>query len=71
MKLLCFLFGHRPPFGYCDSEGEGYFRVHCGAVDGIGRHHAALWGACERCEETYKIGNIHIPSKYTQNGKTV
>ena len=65
MNLLCRLFGHRPAFGYCEAEGEGYFRITNIMVDQIGTHHASLYCECERCKVNYKVGNVHIPSRYT------
>lgn len=65
MNLLCRLFGHRPAFGCWNTEGEGYFRVIRIGVDGIGTHHASLYCDCERCGVNYKVGNVHIPSRYT------
>lgn len=61
MNILCHLFGHRPRFGYGHGEGEGYFRVTLGPVDGIGVHHANLHCDCQRCDTNYKVGMIHVP----------
>lgn len=61
MNIICLIFGHRPAFGWYHSEGNGYFDVECGAVDGVGRQHATLYIRCERCSKKYQVGKIHIP----------
>jgi hypothetical protein len=60
MKLFCFLFGHRPSFGYGRVEGEGYFTVKLAEIDGCGTQHARLFCDCERCGKNYQVGRIHI-----------
>jgi hypothetical protein len=66
MKLLCKLFGHIPNPGYGRlrrpiNSGEGYFDVKLAELDGVGTRHATLHTVCERCDEFYQIGRIHIP----------
>jgi hypothetical protein len=61
MNILCFMFGHRPRFGYCHEEGAGYFRVELCEVDGTGTQHASLYCDCERCGVNYHVGRIHVP----------
>lgn len=58
--LICWLFGHRPAFGYGEIEGEGYFKLARGSIDGVGREHARLYTECQRCGITYKVGMLHI-----------
>jgi hypothetical protein len=62
MKLLCWLFGHVPAYGYGDAPGRGYFDVHVSVVDGVGRQHATLHCECERCGTNYQVGMIHVPT---------
>ena len=64
MSIICKLFGHRPQFGWGNSEGHGYFRVVNYHSDGINTHHAYLICDCERCGVNYQVGKIHIPQKY-------
>lgn len=63
MNLICKIFGHRAE-GYGKWKNEQYLEVMRGAVDGIGRHHASVHAQCDRCNEHYKVGNIHIPGIY-------
>ncbi len=60
-KLICSLFGHLPEKGY--AGGVGYFKVWGGGVDGVNRHHLYLECNCERCGETYRVGNVHVPNR--------
>ena len=64
MNLICFLFGHRPAFGYGNQEGCGYFKVGAAYSDGIGRHHCNLTCECQNCGAIYQVGKIHIPGQY-------
>jgi hypothetical protein len=59
MNLRCFLFGHRPAFGYGGREGDGYFTQRVGQTDGMGRTHVYLDTTCERCGDKYQVGIIH------------
>jgi hypothetical protein len=61
MNWLCWLFGHRPAFGYSRVEGSGYMKINLMGKDGIGRLHASINSECERCGENYRVGYIHVP----------
>ncbi len=61
LKLTCLLFGHRPAFGYGNSEGNGYFTIKGVSTDGIGRKHAYLYCDCQTCGVNYHVGNLHLP----------
>ena len=52
-KLICKLFGHKPPsYGHI---GEEYGELELGTLDGIGRQHLNLFGNCPRCGERYLV----------------
>jgi len=63
MKLLYFMFGHRPGFGYGHQEGQGYFEQKFDTTDGMDRTHVRLYSTCECCETRYQVGRIHLLSK--------
>lgn len=74
MKILCRMFGHKPPVyaprGWW-SPGEQYahFKYHensLGVVsiaraDGTGRLHANVYSECPRCGEEFMLCRIHPP----------
>jgi ribosomal protein S27AE len=64
MKLLCKIFGHKPPI-YAErgwwSPGEQYGTLKGGYIDGIGRVHAEIHTECPRCGEKVMIAQVHIP----------
>lgn len=62
MSLLCKLAGHKVGSGYKDSAGEKYLSVRVFAIDGINRVHCGIRTECARCGETFKVGNIHLPT---------
>lgn len=59
MKILCKIFGHKLPEGYCGAPP--YLRVKTVIIDGIGRKHAYMECACARCGEKYNVANVHLP----------
>ncbi len=63
MKLLCKLFGHKPPeYGaHRALGGSEYMNVYMFTTDGMGTVHANITGCCPRCGQTYTVGKIHVP----------
>lgn len=62
MKFLCKLLGHKQPKGYYGTQADRYLQLHVGPTDGIGRVHGSLFTECERCDERYQVGMIHVPT---------
>lgn len=64
MKLLCALFGHKPP-AYAKtgwySPGEQYADISSGPTDGIGRVHCEVRGECARCGDRFLLCRVHLP----------
>lgn len=61
-KLRCKLFGHKisgsnyshPPYY------TRYLSAKRGPVDNLKTHHARIIAECDRCEEEFFIGHIHV-----------
>lgn len=58
---LCKIFGHKIPKGW--ANGAPYFKIDSIVTDGTGTKHAFLYTICDRCNEEYHIGNVHLPTE--------
>lgn len=63
MNILCAIFGHKPPqYGgkphYAKSPPASIW------TDGTGRGHVNLYGACDRCGESFRIVSFHPPKEW-------
>ena len=56
MSIWCELFGHKST-GY--EGGTPYGKLYAAGSDGIGRKHGYVRVVCDRCEEQYRICNVH------------
>jgi len=66
MKLLCDLFGHKPPVYAAKgwySPGEEYAQIVPGRIDGIDRWHGEVYAECARCQERFMVCRVHIPTQ--------
>jgi len=53
-KMICKILGHK-------INDIRYGRIELNDVDGIGRQHATVKYACERCYKTFTVCRVHIP----------
>lgn len=66
MNILCKIFGHKPPVyakrGWY-SPGEQYAKLDENIItDGVRRKHAKVFSSCPRCNQTFMLCRIHLPS---------
>lgn len=63
MKVLCKIFGHKPPIykqkGWW-SPGEEYGCLRFPYRDNVGRVHCHVFAECARCGDNFTVARVHV-----------